>query len=29
MVVAMYFHLRPSAQDRAEMRCSCAVGAAA
>ncbi|GHH39483.1 hypothetical protein [Lentzea cavernae] len=29
MVVAMYFHMRPSPQDRAEMRCTCAVGAAA
>ncbi|MCG8925488.1 hypothetical protein [Lentzea sp. CC55] len=29
MVVALYFHMRPSPQDRAEMRCTCAVGAAA
>ncbi|WP_434445332.1 hypothetical protein [Lentzea sp. E54] len=29
MVVAMYFHMRPSPEDRADMRCSCAIGAAA
>jgi hypothetical protein len=28
MMIAVYFHLRPSQEDRAEMRCTCAVGAA-
>jgi hypothetical protein len=27
MVIAMMLHLRPNAQERSEMRCSCAVGA--